>query len=151
MTTTLIVKNVDAGLLERQRAALGRVLDAGYPQLEDIEQCQGLLNMLDAWSDNFFTEIDVQVREWTDKPNGNSYFSARVYHEGEVVVTIPFQYGYGDHGLHEAMQVLAEHPDFFYVESFTMRGYCEALNIKYTYNKQEGCTKQDVKIFGEVL
>ena len=39
--------------------------------------------------------IFVDGREWFDKVNGNSYFSARVFVDGVEVARIPFQYGYG--------------------------------------------------------
>lgn len=39
--------------------------------------------------------VFVDAREWFDRVNGNSYFSARVYVDGAEVARIPFQYGYG--------------------------------------------------------
>lgn len=39
--------------------------------------------------------VFVDGREWFDRVNGNSYFSARVYVDGFEVARIPFQYGYG--------------------------------------------------------
>lgn len=43
--------------------------------------------------------IDIQAKEWFDKINGNSYFSAIVTIDfglkTEKVVYVPFQYGYG--------------------------------------------------------
>jgi hypothetical protein len=54
--------------------------------------------------------LDINAREWFDKINGNSYFS------GEIVVDyglptyqkyfMPFQYGYGDYYLWEAINTL---------------------------------------------
>lgn len=41
--------------------------------------------------------LEVQAKEWFDRINGNSYFSARVFLNDKLVATLPFQYGYGDH------------------------------------------------------
>ena len=36
------------------------------------------------------------TKEWRDKVNGNSYFSSVVEDlEGNIVLKLPFQYGYG--------------------------------------------------------
>lgn len=50
----------------------------------------------------------VEGREWFDKINGNSYFSARVWVDGEMVGVLPFQYGYGDQYQYEAQRWLIE-------------------------------------------
>lgn len=39
--------------------------------------------------------VFVDGREWFDRINGNSYFSARIYVDGKEVARVPFQYGYG--------------------------------------------------------
>lgn len=41
--------------------------------------------------------IHLSIRRWFDRTYGNSYFSARVFRDGEEVLRIPFQYGYGSH------------------------------------------------------
>lgn len=38
--------------------------------------------------------IFIEAREWFDKTGGNSYFSARISVDGELVGYLPFQYGY---------------------------------------------------------
>ena len=50
----------------------------------------------------------VEGREWFDKVNGNSYFSARIWVDGGQVAILPFQYGYGDQFLYEAQKKLLE-------------------------------------------
>lgn len=50
----------------------------------------------------------VEGREWFDKVNGNSYFSARIFVDGGQVAILPFQYGYGDQFLYEAQKKLLE-------------------------------------------
>lgn len=48
----------------------------------------------------------IEGREWFDKVNGNSYFSARIWVDGEIVGVLPFQYGYGDQYTYEAQKWL---------------------------------------------
>lgn len=50
----------------------------------------------------------VEGREWFDKVNGNSYFSARIWINGGQVAILPFQYGYGEQFLYEAHRKLIE-------------------------------------------
>lgn len=50
----------------------------------------------------------IECREWFDKVNGNSYFSARIFVDGGQVAILPFQYGYGDQFLYEAQKKLLE-------------------------------------------
>ncbi len=45
-------------------------------------------------------------RRWHQKTYGNTYFSARAYIDGEQVVNITCEYGYGNHWLHETMDGL---------------------------------------------
>lgn len=48
----------------------------------------------------------IEGREWFDKTGGNSYFSARIWVDGEVVGVLPFQYGYGNVYEYEAQKWL---------------------------------------------
>ena len=48
----------------------------------------------------------IEAREWFDKANGNSYFSAQIWIDGEVVGVLPFQYGYGNQHEYEAQKWL---------------------------------------------
>jgi hypothetical protein len=48
----------------------------------------------------------IECREWFDKVNGNSYFSARIWVNGGQVAILPFQYGYGDQFIYEAQKKL---------------------------------------------
>lgn len=52
--------------------------------------------------------VFIEGREWTDKTYGNTYFSARVWVDGNIVAVLPFQYGYGDMFLFEAASVLKD-------------------------------------------
>ena len=50
--------------------------------------------------------VFVECREWFDKVNGNTYFSARIWINGKWRITLPFQYGYGDHFKSVAVRAL---------------------------------------------
>lgn len=76
------------------------------------------------------TSIHLSVRRWRDKTYGNSYFSARVYADGQEVARLPFQYGYGSQPEFEAMAALnapADGSRYPYIGMF-----CRAVGIRYT-------------------
>lgn len=51
MSQTLVIKDVDLDLLEQQRISLGRRMLGLTLTEADEENLQGLMNMLDDWSD----------------------------------------------------------------------------------------------------
>ena len=52
--------------------------------------------------------IDINVKEWHDKINGNSYFSSDVIlnygMNSQETIKVPFQYGYGDHYIYQSLR-----------------------------------------------
>ena len=50
----------------------------------------------------------IEGREWFDKVNGNSYFSARIWVDGGQVAILTFQYGYGDSYAYESFKKLLD-------------------------------------------
>lgn len=52
--------------------------------------------------------ILVEVREWHDKTFGNTYWSSRVWVNGEVSFVLPFRYGYENHGVYESVKALVD-------------------------------------------
>ena len=52
--------------------------------------------------------ITLDAREWFDKVNGNSYFTCDITINGELIHTLPMQYGYGNHYEDVALQWLKE-------------------------------------------
>ena len=97
--------------------------------------------------------IDLTAKEWWDKVNGNSYFSAQATINfgmpDEKTVYIPFQYGYGDHyhtvAAHQ-LQTDGILPNDETIYSFTR--WCREHNIALRYSKHEKCLQRDVKAFG---
>ena len=75
------------------------------------------------------------AKEWFDKVNGNSYWSARVENiEEDITYVFPFQYGYGDQSLQEVMKAL---------------NLSHYEHEKVRYIKKENCLKKDVVLHGE--
>lgn len=56
--------------------------------------------------------IDINAKQWFDRINGNSYFSAEVVtnygQPNAQTFILPFQYGYGDHYIYAGLQKLNE-------------------------------------------
>lgn len=78
--------------------------------------------------DQLPTNIHLSVRRWRDKTHGNSYFSARVYADGELIARLPFQYGYGSAPDATALaDTYGSASGLAYLSS-----YCRELGIRYT-------------------
>lgn len=101
--------------------------------------------------------IDITSKEWRDKVNGNSYFSAFIVLNyglpDKVEIALPFQYGYGDHYLQIAQKELAE-LGYTKPEKYPHGGleplcrYCKDRKIILRTNKIENCKKADVVAWG---
>ncbi len=52
------------------------------------------------------TSVFIEAKQWLDKTYGNTYYSARISVNGEVVGYLPFQYGYGSQYEYEATKWL---------------------------------------------
>lgn len=88
--------------------------------------------------------IDVNAKQWFDKVNGNSYFSAEVvinYGQTDAeTIILPFQYGYGEAYIYTALSKLKE------------AGYITADNTAHLRdngiilrtNKQKNCKKREL-------
>jgi hypothetical protein len=96
--------------------------------------------------------IDVNAKEWFDKVNGNSYFSAIVtlnYGMPDAEsFKLPFQYGYGEQYIWEAREELVRRG---YLPENDSEGYkkslwsmCQIKGIILRYSKQTGCKKRDL-------
>jgi len=96
--------------------------------------------------------IDLKAKEWFDKVNGNSYFSAQATinfgMEDEKTVFIPFQYGYGDHYLTIAASQLQTDGLLPHDTIYSFTRWCRENGIVLRYSKQEKCLQRDVKAFG---
>ena len=94
--------------------------------------------------------IDINAKEWFDKANGNSYFSAVItldFGTPEVkTINMPFQYGYGDSYIDEAKKVLTEHNYISSNYGQALWRYCDENDIMLTTHKCENCLKRDLKL-----
>jgi len=95
------------------------------------------------------TSIAITAKEWFDKVNGNSYFSASIQVNGEHVHTLPFQYGYGSQYEWEANRWLAENGyinnprnDNGIEENLSI--YCRDHDIALYSTKIPNCRKRDL-------
>jgi hypothetical protein len=83
--------------------------------------------------------IIIVSRTWFDRPNGNTYFSAKAYlNGGETVFQVPFRYGYGEQIAHEVFQELEKAGDIRGREHYehgtdeVYWRYCERVGIRVT-------------------
>lgn len=92
--------------------------------------------------------LDVNAKEWFDKVNGNSYFSAVVTidygMDSEKSFTLPFQYGYGEHYLEMAKETLIKEGIVKFDENVPLWSYCRDNGIILRKTKQENCRKKDL-------
>lgn len=93
--------------------------------------------------------IDVNAKEWFDKINGNSYFSAVITLNfgmpDEKHIGVPFQYGYGDQYRYQAFhQLLTDGYIQPTDKEHTLWQYCENNNIVLRHSKKEKCLKREV-------
>lgn len=98
--------------------------------------------------------IDIQAKEWFDKTNGNSYFSARITinhgSRNQKEFTIPFRYGYGTQYLQDAKQELINRGYFNKVEDYcSLYTLCLMNDIVIRYNLIGKCKKKEVQEWGE--
>lgn len=98
--------------------------------------------------------IDITAKEWFDKVNGNSYFSARCTinygMEDEKIVIAHFQYGYGDMYLQAIKEELVKFDLIVADKYIQLPTFCREKGIIIRYNKIENCKQRDVKEWGTI-
>lgn len=87
--------------------------------------------------------LEINAKEWFDKANGNSYFSATIYLDDELIGQLPFQYGYGSHYEDIAYRHLVENK-VFSVDGGYLQSLCENNQVKLISHKQTGCKKREL-------
>lgn len=92
--------------------------------------------------------IDITAKEWFDKVNGNSYFSAVITIDfamnTEKTFYLPFQYGYGNSYEQEAKSILTEFNLISTGYGQSLYSYCKENNIILRSNKLSKCKKREV-------
>tara|TARA_R110002020_G_scaffold209334_1_gene415290 strand:+ start:620 stop:877 length:258 start_codon:yes stop_codon:yes gene_type:complete len=77
------------------------------------------------------------IKEWRDRINGNTYFSAQIDDiEKDVIYPIQFQYGYGSQAEYTCKKFLG------------LKGFNSELPIKFI--TIPNCKQKDVKQWGKV-
>lgn len=88
--------------------------------------------------------LDINAKEWFDRVNGNSYFSADIVinygTKDSQTIKLPFQYGYGDYYTQATMQKLNElqYTDKKYLHDLKGDGIIVRASI------QRNCKKRDL-------
>ena len=89
--------------------------------------------------------IHVSIRRWRDRVNGNSYFSGRIFADGELLATMPYEYGYGSHPEWEAARVLRTVVD---LPNASLEQACRDAGIKLTTDEAYA-TRREVTAYGK--
>tara|TARA_R110000803_G_C11934251_1_gene315785 strand:+ start:629 stop:937 length:309 start_codon:yes stop_codon:yes gene_type:complete len=88
--------------------------------------------------------ITINVKEWFDKVNGNSYFAGTIQVDDKEYL-IPFQYGYGTQFEQEAKNLLTEFNVISCEYGQNLRRYCIDNGIEYGAFIQAKCKKKELK------
>lgn len=96
--------------------------------------------------------LDIQAKEWFDKVNGNSYFSAIVTIdyglETEKQVYVPFQYGYGNSYITETIHQLQTEGLLPKETIYNLNTWCKDNNIILRSSLRDKCLKREVINWG---
>ncbi len=88
--------------------------------------------------------IDIQAKEWHDRPNGNTYFSALITVnfglENEEHFQLPFQYGYDEGYVYESLSMLKKAGLIETTCKYTLR----ENGIILRYSKRTNCKKREL-------
>jgi hypothetical protein len=102
---------------------------------------------------NDIKTIDIQAKEWFDKVNGNSYFSARITlnfgMKDQKTVYVPFQYGYDKQYEYVAFKALQKEGLIPPQASMCVPWrYYDENGIITRQSKESNCLKRDVTAWG---
>ena len=93
--------------------------------------------------------LEVTAKEWFDRINGNSYFSAHIKINGEFITALPFQYGYGEQYLDSAKEELVKRGIISADKMQLLWSYAYENDIILVKNKHTRCLKREVKSWGK--
>lgn len=101
---------------------------------------------------NEIKNIDLTAKEWFDRANGNSYFSARLVlnygMENERLFKIPFQYGYGQFYEQAALATLKKEFPEANLEKVAL-WHLKEQGIILRSEKIGNCLKKEAENFGK--
>ncbi len=90
--------------------------------------------------------ITVLGRRWFDKINGNTYCSAEVFFDGELVAEVPFEYGYGTYYLQASVAELKRKKLIKLREHESFWSYCKRKKIKLIDSVTDGLKRDLLKV-----
>ena len=92
--------------------------------------------------------IDINALEWFGRVNGNSYFAGSVTvnygMSDQLVINMPFQYGYGDSYRYEGIKVLFGRGLIDSDKGYELRGEGIIIRASISCNRK----KRELKMFG---
>jgi hypothetical protein len=99
---------------------------------------------------NLINTIDLQAKQWNDKVNGNSYFSAQITlnfgQDTQKIICLPFQYGYDSCYEYSALKAL-ENENLIPAGAGSLWSWCRENKVVFNSSKKEKCKKSEVKNF----
>ena len=101
-------------------------------------------------------KITINAKEWRDNINGNTYYATHCFIDGELVLVMPFDYGYGDHsiymsfrGLNDAGLLNPPLESYGKGRGFEMPwSYCQRVGVELEYNKGRCNTENGLRKYG---
>lgn len=94
--------------------------------------------------------LHISGRRWFDRVNGNTYHSSSIYVDGEFWDKIKCTYGYGDHYIQSALNLLGTKGMLPGLEHYPHGGteslwkYCERSGIKLISEVSDVSRKKDL-------
>lgn len=96
--------------------------------------------------------IDITAKEWFDRVNGNSYFSAQITinygMKTRKIYKLPYQYGYGNHFTTAARDLLNAEGLINNDPLTPLWRICDDMKIILRTTKIENCRKRDMVAWG---
>lgn len=98
---------------------------------------------------NMPKEIEICGRRWFSRTYGNTYFTAKIYVDGQLVHTMPEEYGYGDHYLWQSFEWLEKNGYVPYRPRNASnmadppRIWCEKHGIRLNYHAEDIRRRRD--------
>lgn len=124
---------------------------------ENIDKLLQGIVVIDQKQSKFKTikTIDVNCLEWFDRVNGNSYFAGRVTVNygmaDELVIYMPFQYGYGSQYEQEAKTQLVKAGFIEPGNYYGLQHICREAGIIYRGQLTDRCKQRELKAISKLI
>lgn len=139
-----------------------QIINGNHLEIDELKQAKAVLKLLLCEADNRLKiyqpkqirKIEFNAKEYRDKTNANSYFSAKIYisysNNTYKILLIPFDYGYETQYLNKCLSVLNDKNilDKKIENLYELREYLEKNEISFVTEIQQNCSEKDVKKWG---